>query len=403
MKHWFFFKITACLIFSVSLTFGQDRVTDGFTFAEKQLPVLLKETAATRAKLTNPKLLIPRTLTKTGELSIVPVSDWCSGFFPGELWYLFEYTKDPNWLSQAKKFTAYLEPEKFNRGTHDLGFEIYCSFGNGYRLTHDTAYKSIIIQSARSLSSRFEPKVGAIKSWGKMGQGKYTVIIDNMMNLELLFEATRLSGDSSFYKIAVTHANTTLKNHFRPDYSSYHVINYDQRIGQVIEKVTAQGYSNESAWARGQAWGLYGYIMCYRETKDARYLTQAQHIADFILHNPELPKDLVPYWDYNVPDKINQSRDVSAAAITASALLELGTYSNKNGKAYNSAAIKILDNLKSYRAKVGEAHGFLLLHSTGNAPIKVEIDVPLIYADYYYLEALTRLKRLNEHRSVIEQ
>ncbi|HEY9535647.1 MAG TPA: glucuronyl hydrolase [Mucilaginibacter sp.] len=403
MKHGLFLKITACLIFSATTVFGQKQVTEGFNFTEKQLPVMLSEINAARANYNNPKLLLPRTLTKSGGLSIVPVSDWCSGFFPGELWYLFEYTKDPNWLSQAKKFTAYLEPEKFNKGTHDLGFEIYCSFGNGYRLTHDTAYKSIIIQSARSLSSRFDPKVGAIKSWGKMGQGKYTVIIDNMMNLELLFEATRLSGDSSFYKIAIVHANTTLKNHFRPDYSSYHVVNYDQATGGVIEKVTAQGYNNESAWARGQAWGLYGYTMCYRETKDNKYLVQAGHIADFILHNPGLPKDLIPYWDYNVPDKINQSRDVSAAAITASALLELGTYSKKNGKEYNSAAIKILDNLKSYRAKVGETHGFLLLHSTGNAPIKVEIDAPLIYADYYYLEALTRLKRLNAHRPVVQQ
>jgi uncharacterized protein YyaL (SSP411 family) len=221
-----------------------------------------------------------------------------------------------------------------------------------------------------------------------------------MMNLELLFEATKLSGDSSFYKIAVSHANTTMKNHFRSDYSSYHVINYDTTNGNVLNKVTAQGYADESAWARGQAWGLYGYTMCYRETKNKAYLEQADHIANFILHHPNMPKDMVPYWDFNAPDIPNEPRDVSAATIIASALYELSTYS-KNKKYYLATADKIIENITmKYRSPVGENKGFLLLHSTGSKPGKSEIDVPIIYADYYYLEALERSKKLKEKQTI---
>jgi unsaturated chondroitin disaccharide hydrolase len=383
--------------------YAQSDVAAAFKFANEQTAVMLTEVTNAKAQANNKKLVVPRTINKNGNLSIIPASDWCSGFFPGQLWYLYEYTKDPKWLKEAQTYTAFIEEEKNNTGTHDLGFEIYCSFGNGYRLTKDAAYKDVIIQGARSLSKRFNPTVGAIKSWGAIGSGKYTVIIDNMMNLELLFEATRLSGDSSFYKIAVTHANTTIKNHYRPNYSSYHVINYDEQTGKVIEKVTAQGYADESAWARGQAWGFYGYTMCYRETKDKRYLEQAENIAKFILNNPNLPKDMIPYWDYDVPNKETQSRDASAAALTASALYELSTFSKANGKLYKKAADKIVSSLKNYQPKVGEGKGFLLLHSTGYAPHNSEVDVPLIYADYYYLEALIRKQRLHDHQPVAKQ
>jgi unsaturated chondroitin disaccharide hydrolase len=382
---------------------AQTDVASAFKFATSQTDFMLTQVVQAKAQTTNANLVVPRNIDKNGNLNIIASKDWCSGFFPGELWYLYEYTKDTKWLNEAKTYTAFIEQEKFNTGTHDLGFEIYCSFGNAYRLTHDAAYKDVIIQGARSLSKRFNPIVGAIRSWGNIGTPKFTVIVDNMMNLELLFEATHLSGDSSFYKIAVTHANTTIKNHFRADNSSYHVVNYDQETGKVIEKITAQGYANESAWARGQAWGLYGYTMCYRETKDKRYLEQAEKIAQFIINNPELPKDLIPYWDYNAPDKATQSRDASAGAIAASALYELGTYSKTNGKLYTSTANKIVDNLKAYRPNIGESKGFLLLHSTGSAPAHSEVDVPIIYADYYYLEALIRKQRLHDHQPVIKQ
>jgi len=185
-----------------------------------------------------------------------------------------------------------------------------------------------------------------------------------------------------------------MKNHFRKDYSSYHVVSYDTVTGRVLGRVTHQGYADESAWARGQAWGLYGYTMCYRETKNKVFLDQADHIAAFILHHPNLPADMVPYWDFNAPAIPNEPRDASAAAVLASGLYELSGYS-KNGAAYRQAADKIMASLtKNYRSPIGENHGFILLHSTGSKPSNSEVDVPLSYADYYYLEALLRYKKL---------
>jgi rhamnogalacturonyl hydrolase YesR len=338
----------------------------------------------------------PRSLTPAGELAVVPSRDWTSGFFPGYLWLLGEATGQDSWRTAAKTYTAYIEPEKNNRSTHDLGFMVYCPFGQGYRLTQDAAYRDVILQAARSLSTRFNRKTGTLRSWNHHQElWQYPVIIDNMMNLELLFAATRLSGDSSFYQLAVTHANTTLRNHFRPDYSSYHVVDYDTTTGQVRRRMTHQGFADESAWARGQAWGLYGYTLCYRETKNPAYLKQAENIARFILNHPNLPKDLVPYWDFNAPDIPAAPRDASAAAITASALYELSTYSPTNAALYRGKAEQMVRSLaKSYTARPGGSHGFLLLHSTGHKPANSEIDVPLIYADYYFLEALQRRKNL---------
>src|SRR3954453_3996680 len=213
---------------------------------------------------------------------------WCSGFYPGSLLYLYEQTGDTALYNEANRMLGLLSKEQYNKSTHDLGFMMYCSFGNAERIASKPEYKEILLNSARSLSTRFNPTVGCIKSWDSK-PSDYLVIIDNMMNLELLFWATKVTGDSSFYKIAVTHANTTMKNHFRPDFSSYHVLNYDPNTGGVQEKKTAQGYANESAWARGQAWGLYGFTTMYRETKDKKYLAQAQAIAEFLLNNPNLP------------------------------------------------------------------------------------------------------------------
>ncbi|MDB5199334.1 MAG: hypothetical protein JWO92_1297 [Chitinophagaceae bacterium] len=366
--------------------------------AEKQTRLMLKEAASVKTTSNNPALVSPRTMEK-GELKLVSARDWTSGFFPGELWFLYEFTGENMWKEQAEIFTKNVEAEQYDLTTHDLGFKIYCSAGAGYRLTKNKNYKAVIIQAATTLSKRFNPVTGTIKSWDNK-KWAYPTIIDNMMNLELLFEATKLSGDSSFYKIAVTHANTTIKNHFRSDYSSYHVINYDTSNGNVLGKITAQGYADESAWARGQAWGLYGYTMCYRETKNKIYLQQAEHIAAFILNNPNLPKDLIPYWDFNAPNIPNEPKDVSAASIMASALYELSTYS-KNKNRYRKTADKIIESLTNYyRAPVGEDKGFILLHSTGHKPANSEIDVPIIYADYYYLEALMRIKKLKDKKSL---
>jgi hypothetical protein len=386
----FIFLFTAC-----SPKLNTSKV---FADAEKQTELMLKEIPA--AKGGKPELASPRTL-ENGQLKLVASRDWTSGFFPGILWFLNEYTGKEGWKSRAKEFTAHIEREKTNAVTHDMGFKIYCSFGTGYRLTNDAQYKGIIIQSARTLSTRFNPTVGAIRSWDHHKEvWDFPVIIDNMMNLELLFAATRLTGDSSFYKIAVQHANTTIKNHFRPDYSSFHVIDYDTTTGNVLKKNTHQGYAHESAWSRGQAWGLYGYTMCYRETKDPAYLQQAERIAAFMLEHSNMPKDLVPYWDFNAPNVPAEPRDASAAAITASALYELSQYSS-NAKSYHKTADKIMQNLtKSYRSAIGENKGFILIHSTGSKPANSEVDVPLTYADYYYLEALLRAKKLKEGKTL---
>jgi hypothetical protein len=342
----------------------------------------------------NPTLVSPRTL-ENDKLKVVNSRDWTSGFFPGSLWYLYELSGNKKWKAEAQKFTSYIEREKTNNNNHDLGFKVYCSFGNGYRLTKDTSYKAVIIQSAKSLVTRFNPKTGVIRSWDH-NRDKWVnpVIIDNMMNLELLFEATRLTGDSSFHKIAVSHANTTMKNHFRPDFSSYHVIDYNPETGTVLKKNTHQGYGHESAWARGQAWGLYGYTLCYRYTKDVSYLHLAEKVAGFILTHPNMPEDLVPYWDFNAPNIPNEPRDASAAAVIASALYELNSYSAKKNT-FVIKANKILYSLSNkYISPLGEAKGFLLLHSTGSKPSNSEVDVPLSYADYYYLEAVLRMKKL---------
>ena len=321
---------------------------------------------------------------------------WCSGFYPGSLLYLYEYSKDASLLTEAERMQKLQEKEQFNKGTHDLGFMMYCSFGNANRLQQSKVKEEILLNSAKSLSTRFNPTVACIQSWNANDKWKFPVIIDNMMNLELLFWATKYSGDSSFYKIAVTHANTTMKNHFRPDYSSYHVVDYDPATGAVAHKQTHQGYADYSAWARGQAWGLYGYVVMYRATKDKKYLAQANGIAKFIMNNPNLPADNIPYWDYNTPEIPATYRDASAAAITASALLELSKYDAAKSASYIGFAEKVIRSLssKTYTAPIGENGGFILKHSTGHLPGNSEVDVPLSYADYYYIEAMMRYKAM---------
>lgn len=337
----------------------------------------------------------PRT-TRNGKTHYTTLDDWTSGFFPGSLWYIYELTGDESYKQSAIKYTEGMERIKFYRGNHDIGFMIFCSFGNGLRLTQKESYKDVIITAAKTLSERYRPGAGLIQSWPSYNkEWKCPVIIDNMMNLELMFEATQMSGDSSFWKIATSHADQTIKHHYRDDMSCYHVVDYDPTTGEVRRRMTNQGYSDESAWSRGQAWGLYGYTMCYRYTRDPKYLDQAVKIAKYIFENPNLPADLVPYWDYDAPDKATAPRDASAAAITAAALYELSTYV-KGGKKYKKLADTMVSTLASpaYRAPLGENGNFLLMHSTGSLPHKSEIDVPLVYADYYFLEALKRKRDL---------
>jgi len=323
---------------------------------------------------------------------------WVGGFYPGGLLYLYEHTKDTVLYNEALRKMKSLEKEQYNKTTHDLGFMMYCSFGNAKRIAPKPEYDEILINSAKSLASRFNKQVGCILSWDS-GTDQFMVIIDNMVNLELMFAATRITGDSSYCRIAVTHANTTLKNHFRPDYSSYHLVIYNPMNGEILKKQTVQGASDLSAWSRGQAWGLYGYTVMYRETKDPRYLEQANHIARFILNHPNLPMDKIPYWDFNAPKIPDEPRDVSAGAVICSALIELAGYAgHKTGREYIKAAETMLRSLTSvdYHAFTGENGGFILKHGVGNFPRNADIDVPLIYADYYYLEALSRYKNLSK-------
>lgn len=339
---------------------------------------------------------LPRSYTHDGKFITCKSDWWVSGFFPGSLWYLYEYSNDTELKNLAEEFTRRVEDQQYTTDNHDVGFMIYCSFGNGYRLTQNSLYKNVILTAANSLATRFRPATRVIRSWDG-GPWQYPVIIDNMMNLELLFFASRDTGYERFDEIARSHADVTLANHFRSDGSSFHVVSYDTVTGAVISRQTQQGFSDSSAWARGQAWALYGYTMTYRETNDVKYLEHAQKIADFIIHHPNLPDDKIPYWDFNDPEIPNTFRDASAGAILCSALIELSQLSEKNkGNEYLKTAEKQLESLSlpPYRAKMGENGNFILKHSTGSKPENSEVDVPLTYADYYYIEAMMRYKRL---------
>ncbi|WP_108423632.1 glycoside hydrolase family 88 protein [Flagellimonas amoyensis] len=338
----------------------------------------------------------PRSYTQ-GDLKLVDSEDWCSGFYPGTLWNLYGLTKNDKWKERAIAYTERLDSIQYLRGTHDLGFIMECSYGTALNYVASEAYENIIVQTAKTLSERFNPKVGAIKSWDWSDEWVYPVIIDNMINLEILFHATRITQDSSFYNIAISHADTTLKNHFREDNSSFHVVDYDPETGTVIKKNTHQGYADSSAWARGQAWGLYGYTLCYRETKDPKYLEQAIKIADYISGHPELPSDKIPYWDYDVPKTSSTTRDASAAAVSASALYELSGFVEDGGSQKHLAlANQIMETLSTpaYLASEGTNGGFLLMHSTGDLPSDGEIDCGINYADYYFVEALLRKEKV---------
>ncbi|KAI9432246.1 family 88 glycosyl hydrolase [Russula earlei] len=390
-------------------------VSANFSFAGTQLKKMLS--IANRYDT-----LFPRATDRYGRLTLTDKYEWTSGFFPGSLWYGYEATKDDTLKREAVIWTEKLEALQHFTKHHDLGFMLYCSYGNAYRLTGNEQYKAILVEAAKSLSTRFSAKTGSIKSWNAFGSwdGKkqyfFPVIIDNMMNLELLFFASRVTGDPYYKNIAITHATHVMQNQVRPDYSCYHVVCYDTATGNVLTRETAQGYANNSTWARGQSWGIYGFTMTYRETGDKRFLATAQKMADYYIDNKELPADKVPYWDFNANDSGYtpsakshaeetpvKYRDASAAAVTASALLELSTYLGESGAKYRNAAITILHSLSSpaYKATAGENEGFILRHSVGSIAHGVEVDVPLIYADYYYLEAMNRYRLLLDHKNII--
>ncbi len=386
---------TLAILFSCS---GKQHTQELLDRAEVQTGLLLDD--AYRADA------IPRTVEPDGQTQWLTgkTFDWTEGFFPGTCWQFYALTGEESWREGAEALQA-----KFRNHTsasnHDLGFVFHCSYGAGFKLTGDPMFLEVLVEAGNTLIGRFNPTVGAIKSWDENNGWQasrgwtYPVIIDNMMNLEMLFELTDWTGDQRYREVAIAHANTTMKHHFREDYSSYHVIDYDTITGQPLNKHTAQGYAHESAWARGQAWALYGYTLCYRYTFDPVYLGMACRIADYIIQSPLIPEDKIPYWDYNAPGVPDQPRDASAAAVTASALIELDRYAEKDYYTYASEVLKVLSS-DEYLAKPGTNNHFLLMHSVGSIPHGAEIDVPLNYADYYYVEALIRtLERENSKTS----
>lgn len=368
-------------------------VEENVAFARQQLG---KEIEVIEA---SGECLNPVTLKTDGSVFYCDYTDWRSGFFPGSLWYLYELSGDSTLVPLATKYTNAIEETKNLTWHHDVGFMVNCSFGNGLRLKDVPGYKEVIIKTAESLSTRFRPVPGIIQSWdvtrGWQSERGWEcpVIIDNMMNLELLFEATRLSGDSTYYKVAVSHADRTMQEHFREDGSCYHVIDYSLKDGSVRHRQTAQGYADESTWSRGQAWAVYGYAVCYRYTHNPKYLAQSLKTFHMMKNHARMPEDLIPYWDMDAPNIPDEPRDASSAACIASALYEISTMEGvENPAQYKEYADSILASLASpnYRAALGTNGNFLLMHSVGSIPHGQEIDVPLNYADYYFLEALKR-------------
>ncbi len=419
-----------------------DIIQENVENAKAQLAYLIEASEA------GDTLQIPSSY-KNGKIEFVPTDDWVSGFFAGTLWYMYELTGDEYYAEKAQKHTEILHDIQFLKWHHDVGFMVYDSYGNGLRLKNIPGYDTVLVNTAKSLATRFRPAAGIIQSWNTDNPDHWQahkgwdcpVIIDNMMNLELFFKVSEMTGDDTYKNIAISHADKTIENHFREDFSTYHVVDYNDETGEVRRKCTAQGIADESRWARGQAWAIYGYTVAYRFTKDAKYLKQAEDIANYLLvEEDNMPEDLVPLWDFDVAEFASDGeemvhlfnkwvnifedpetteyyknlRDVSSAAIIASALYELNWYT-KN-QMYKEKADKMIESLSKepYRAEVGTNGGFIFKHSVGSLPHshvrRVEkndkslgnIDVPLNYADYYFLEALIRKGRVEKGENPIK-
>ncbi|RUT71827.1 glucuronyl hydrolase [Flavobacterium cupreum] len=392
-----FVYLLSVLLICMSIGYTQQKKETKSFDIKKQLEYCAQQASKTLEMIPD-NGTSPRSIpTGSKEWKFVNYKDWTSGFWPGELWYLYEATGDKKWEKEADKFSRFLTSLSVSKANdHDLGFQVFNSFGNGYRLTKNAAYKEIILKTADTLATLFNPKVGTILSWPHNKYGGHNTIIDNMMNLELLFWASKNGGSKKLYDIAVQHAETTMKNHFRPDFTSYHVLVYDYETGKKIKGMTAQGFSDESMWARGQAWAIYGFTMVYRETKDPKFLEFAHKLARVYL-DKLITEDLIPYWDFNAPGIPNEPKDASAAAIVSSALIELSSYTKDKTlkKEYETKSKKMIVSLSEHYQSQ-DVNSAFLLHSTGHKPAGSEIDCSINYADYYYLEALLRLQKLKK-------
>lgn len=359
------------------------------------LLALAKEKAMNMALSLEDTTRFPRSIKEDGSIKVSKPSGWTAGFFPGTLAYLYGDSPDPALKAQVYRWTAGLEPNlSLNWRTHDLGFMLFYSYGRAFEATGDSLFWHKTLTGADSLSKMFNPAVGTTESWPWRKNWSHPTIIDNMLNLELLFWAAKHGGNPEYAEMARTHAETTRKNHIREDFSSWHVIDYDEATGEVRGKYTDQGHADNSTWSRGQAWGIYGFTMAYRETGEKAFLETATQMADYYLSR--LPEDGVPYWDFDAPEIPNEPKDASAACVVVSALVELSQLVEKEalGKKYLAKAEFMLESLATNYLYAPEESPFLLKHSTGSKPHKSEIDVPLIYADYFFVEALLRYKAL---------
>ncbi|KAA6302746.1 MAG: Unsaturated chondroitin disaccharide hydrolase [Candidatus Ordinivivax streblomastigis] len=334
----------------------------------------------------------------TWKLVPITIDEWTVGFWPGILWYDYENTQSEEIKKQAVYYTELIEPlTKLPAYDHDLGFQLFPAYGNAYRLTGNETYKQIILNAADTLATLFNPTVGTILSWPREVKPRnwpHNTIMDNMINLEMLYWAAKNGGSSKLYDIATKHAEITMQNHFREDGGCYHVAVYDTIDGHFIKGVTHQGYADSSLWARGQAWAIYGYTLVYRETQDKKFLRFAEKVTDLYLNR--LPKnEYVPFWDFDAPDIPNAPHDASAAAVVASALLELSQLEDnrEKGEEYKAFAVKMLEELSSEKYQSRDKKPSFLLHSVGHYPNQSEVDASINYADYYYIEALIRYKK----------
>lgn len=385
--------LLACvfILFSCSPKGGQFDCDGALNYCDNQVKRTLDEIGDTT--------MMPRNiLDNQTRWNLIPVSiyDWTVGFWPGILWYDYEYTNNEEIKKAAIHYTELLQPlTELPAYDHDLGFQLFCSYGNAWRLTGDERYKQILLNAADTLATLFNPAIGTILSWPREVEPRnwpHNTIIDNMINLEMLFWAAKNGGNKKLYDIAVRHAETTMKYHFREDGGCYHVAVYDTLDGHFIKGLTHQGYADSSLWARGQAWAIYGYTMVYRETQDKKFLRFAEKISDLYLSRLN-KNEYVPYWDFDAPSIPNEPKDASAAAIVASALLDLSQLEDDREKAekYQSSAILMLAELSSENYQSRNRNPSFLLHSTGHYPNSSEVDVSIVYADYYYIEALIKI------------
>jgi unsaturated chondroitin disaccharide hydrolase len=355
--------------------------------------------AKSNSRLTSQTAYPHLTPVPTGPWYVTGASWWTSGFYPGSFWRLYVWSGNLTWKTIARSREAGIAGQRYNNTTHDLGFMLYDSFGQDFRLTGNSTARTYCLQAAATLSTRYNAIVGCIRSWDSINDTtKFRVIIDNMMNLELLLWGSRQSGGSASWKtMAISHATKTLNNHVRSDGTTFHVVNYNQTTGAVISKYTAQGYSNSSTWARGQAWALYGFSIVYRETGNSTFLTGARRTADaFLRRLGDLNLDPVPYWDFDAPVSGLADKDSSAGAIAASGLLELSKWETDSTRksTYAAAATKILNKLASSDYQATSSQGEALLkHGTAHRP-QNNYNTGLVYGDYFLLEALLKLGRL---------